>query len=404
MHVTEARSLRIRLLVSGATLAFVIGCGQGFTPEQVDASRQPVLGNQESTSAQNAVVQIFSPNRWDTGFLVAPTLVLTARSAVSEASEGTPAYWRCDSDAPVSPALAASRLTILVGVAAGPKARTRHVKRTFVGPGLDFCNDPLALLELEEPINDVAPMQLRLDTQATIGETGTLIGWGESTVSPQANSGLRRFQTTLDIRSVSGSTFITGPGGCYGDSGAPFVSAQTGAVAGVMIRFNPGDGARDADSADQHFSDCADASTVFQSLFSQRDWLRRAFAESHQAPWLEGAQSRPAVLGETCAGDSDCISGFCATAGSARFCSDFCDLNACPTGMQCLGAAGMKLCVPEEVPSEPASSASCEVAWGGEKSSDWPRLAALTLVIHQLRRRRTLLRSRKPNPQTRNSP
>jgi hypothetical protein len=278
-------------------------------------------------------------------------------------------------------------MKVMVGVAAG-KARTRMVKRTFVGPGLDFCNDPLALLELAEPINDVAPMQLRLDTPTTVNETGTLIGWGESTVSPQANSGLRRFQTQLTVRSLSGSKFITGPGGCYGDDGGPFVSTRTGAVAGVMIRFNPDDSAGDAGSLNEQFKDCLGASTVFQSLLSQGDWLRRAFAEAHQTPWLEGTSSSPAALGSTCAADSDCISGFCAGAGSARFCSDFCDLSPCPNGMQCLGAAGMKLCVPEQVRSEPASSASCTVVWRRDKSSAWPPLAALTVVIVRRRRRR----------------
>lgn len=65
----------------------------------------------------------------------------------------------------------------------------------------------------------------------------------------------------------------------------------------------------------------------------------------------------PGLLGSACAGDFDCDSGLCASAGGSSFCSQTCS-GACPSGMICTTVAGEgQICV----------FSSTEIALPGER-------------------------------------
>jgi len=59
-------------------------------------------------------------------------------------------------------------------------------------------------------------------------------------------------------------------------------------------------------------------------------------------------------LGSTCVESTDCITGTCATDGTAHLCTGSCDAaNVCPDGFECLGAGASAICWPA------ASSGGC---------------------------------------------
>lgn len=403
LSVLKMNSIK-RRAVSALAIGSLASLGCGQTAESAGVTWQQVVGPrvESSPSEQDAVVGIINHGAYATGFLVAPSLVMTARHVTFEEAKDGPWYVNCKSSAPVTQASDPSRFSILVGAHTPfADAKVLRAKRVFAGPDLDLCKDDIALMQLQDPISDIVPLQLRLDAGAIEGEQGTLVGWGSNNDQPQIKFGTQRYQVSLPILSVgrdyqspdtgdtvgvAPSTFLAGNGACFGDSGGPFISQETGSVVGVMSTIYLADPSTDLGKVPK-FEECLDALSVFQTLSFQRDWLRAAFAEAGEAPWLEGL-GRPAPVGASCQVDPECISGVCAVAGDTRFCSESCEQKSCPSDMLCAGPSGSHLCVPQRAKAGSAASASCAVTPLRTSQPAWVAVCFCALLIALWRRRR----------------
>jgi hypothetical protein len=339
------------LLVAGTSAS--VGCS---APEAdvLGVRANSIVNGDVSPDEQNAVVAIQYPGGITfTGTLVAPTLVLTARHGVigyADAMTGT-GFDCLDAiqGAPVDHNVPVEELSIHVG-SRTPIERLAGVVRIFSGRSLDLCESDVALLELDTPL-DVPPLPLRLQADTAPGEAGTLIGWGRT----ERDLGTGRFitahgsrrQVQLAIEAVGpddvpladgpvlrvlDSRFVTGPGACYGDSGAPFISQESGAVMGVFSTLD----LTGTDTNPPSLESCLVGHPVYRRLAAaQYSWLKDAFRTAGQAPWYEG-HARPAVTGSACQSNEECQSQLCLHAKSGNFCSQKCAADECPAGMACL--------------------------------------------------------------------
>jgi hypothetical protein len=161
--------------------------------------------------------------------------------------------------------------------------------------------------------------------------------------------------------------FVGTEGACAGDNGGPLISADTGAIVGVMSEIgNPN---VTLDLAGDGIGECLGGLSVFQRLDIQQSWLRQAFRERGLSPWVEGKR-RPADVGDVCTDGDECLSGLCLKAGAARLCSLSCSDEACPDGLECVGPDKERVCVPARVPSLPAGDSSCATL-PGDRASRW---------------------------------
>ena len=397
-HVVHGRCVERSVLLAVCGALLLCACGQGAETETLGLSEQAVIDGEPSPQAQNAVVAILNKqNEWATGVVVAPTLVLTALHFLFSATE--PYHLQCASDrsgTPIVALLEPAGFSILYGnqKQLTPVARGVHV---YHGADLDLCRNDIALLELDTPLT-VTPLPLRLDAPAQRQEAGILIGWGQSAASEPPGIGLRRLQSAQTVLTVGptllalddggqlqvgNGTFVTGDGACFGDGGAPFISAATGAVVGVFSTLATLDPR--AESQSFSFSECVGAHDVFRSVSAQSAWIREAFADTEQAPWLEGF-AQPAATGKSCKVDAECISQRCAVAGGVGFCTVSCESAPCPGELQCVGAPGTQLCVPPRLASGATAQSCC---MGISAPTRWATLLFTPLLFIWRRRRRS---------------
>ncbi len=383
-----------------------LGCGQSAGTEDVTGTRSPILDGEPSPSQQDATVLVFhDASHPCTGVVVAPTLVLTSRSCLFELDgEVSGAYYqRClpnGTGAPVT--YAYNPIDFVISVGTRPNARNQEAKgvHIYAGADLDTCGNDLALLEVDAPLSP-APLAMRLDAGPRLNETGMLVGWGIGDDVPSTTQRQVRLQRNVQVLAIPGmvyqipggpqlqvdaGSFVTGEAGCFGDQGGAFLSDQTGAIVGLLSSIEPVDPDLSLDAGLPY---CAGAANVYRSLPAQSQWIRDAFLRTQQVPWLEG-RSPPAATGQSCLDGGDCRSGICkATSEGALFCSEDCSSQACPQGLQCVGAPGDQWCAPAQVPSDDAYSARCSVGFGGRTHPVWLALALVAIAC--LRKRRSKL-------------
>lgn len=396
------------------SMMLVVDCGQAGA-ERADSVEQPIIGGLLSTSSQDATVLVHRTGQgvWCSGVVVAPTLVLTARSCVFDLPDSTDQifYVRCLSNntgTPVLRALDPAKFEIDVGTGK-PNNEARGV-RFYAGDELDLCENGMVLIEVDTPLSP-APLALRLDDPPVRNEMGKLVGWGLSE-DHRLVPGNERQQHQMQVLAVGGpsgsgfdlpdggqlnvadGSFVTGEGGCFVDQGGPFISDESGAVVGILGILEPADpNAKIADG----ISYCVGAHAVFRSLVAQRAWIRDAFVRTNQGPWLEG-HPPPAPLGQSCASPDDCASGICkTTTGGPQFCSQNCNSTACPVGLECLGAPGERWCMPARVPNSAQATASCAVVHTSPGGAAGWYLLPLAFALLRQRRRTLTSSSSKPH-------
>jgi MYXO-CTERM domain-containing protein len=183
------------------------------------------------------------------GALVAPNVVLTARhcvtrnltSAVSCDDKGNSANGKHvieDED----PSVIGVYLGASPSFAKAPVAKVRAI----VAPGGPYlCDSDIALVVLETPIRNVAPLAVRLRRPARTGEMIRAVGYGQNDQSSPIGTRFRKGGVAVLAQGagVSASKTPLGPHEfevglsiCQGDSGGPAISEETGAVIGVVSR------------------------------------------------------------------------------------------------------------------------------------------------------------------------
>jgi hypothetical protein len=361
----------------------LFGCG-GPEFEDVPARHdEGIVNGETSPASQNAIVVVYYDEAtWGTGSLVAPNLVLTSRHLLFEEPEmDVPGVIECNPDdstgGPVGRVRNAADILVMFGEKF-PMRETARGKQIRASNQLDLCSDDLALLEIDREVS-IEPLPLRLDLPTDKNELGRAVGWGLTDARRRSPPGSlpsltgKRNQIFLQIEevgpavyslpdggamTVARDTFVTGASGCYGDSGAPFLSAVTGAIIGTLTSFEP-DNLVAAPIGD--IDDCYESHATFRSLAPEREWILEAFRDAGAAPWFEGL-ARPAASGDACNLDEECVSGRCVITASTSLCSASCDADPCAAGQQCIEIDGGHWCVPERLEEEPQTSSSCGVS------------------------------------------
>lgn len=327
-----------------------------------------------------------------TGSLLAPRLVLTARHCVSETdpgascnSAGKPvAGGEVKSDHPASAIYVfggKDRPDFLSGAA--KPAKGLEIMTTGA---TTLCDNDIALVLLDRPLEDATIVPVKLDAMPTKGERVTVIGWGISDDSD--NPATRRQRTDVEVLEVGPgpqvgpAEFRVAEGTCQGDSGGPAV-ASTGAVLGALSRGGNGNSGVGLDT-------CLDATNIFSSISAHADFIREGYARVGQEPWLEG-QPNPLLSksGVTCASDSECQSNTCNFV--QKTCAEPCESDGvCGVGARCADQAGRRVCVQSP---EAASGCSLTKTPGSGPSQEPAGLVFALTVLFACARQKNRIRS-----------
>lgn len=237
----------------------VVACGVDERP--VGARRDPILGGTRDEARSGVVFVEVDPPVPNgpsvcTGFLVAPTLVMTARHCVGETAAQDPQSATCADETVMNKALVADRfgplvpastvrVTNAVDVIATPLSDLVGAKALHV-PSLASdvsCGQDVALVELERPLTGRV-LTLR-QTPAVVGETFTAVGYGNDGATLTRFVRTSRSGLAVDsvgvTRSSSGRVRTTSDdwtatlGPCQGDSGSPALDPND-RVIGLMQR------------------------------------------------------------------------------------------------------------------------------------------------------------------------
>jgi hypothetical protein len=214
---------------------------------------QPVFGGQVSTEDTDAVVYLVSGpgrDRYCSGTVVAPRLVITARHCIAPHVEGT---YQCDVDGgfnPTSPrdpedagavGLAYPPEQVEVRIGQFPyNEEPAYGEKIYTVSTDSICRNDIAIVRVDREL-PVPPRPMRLETPTYPGELITVVGYGKT----YTNVAGRHERHDVEILAVGESsiypegrgsfnrTFRLGQAACPGDSGGPSLS-DAGAVLGVF--------------------------------------------------------------------------------------------------------------------------------------------------------------------------
>jgi len=219
------------------------------------------------------------------GALVAPNLVLTARHCVTK---NTTTAVSCDEEGRSANGIHVTAdedpKTIGVYLGASPSFAKAPVAiaHAIVAPETPYlCDSDIALVVLDRPVTEVAPIPVRIHSPARAGETIRSVGYGQNDKRVPIGTRFRRGNVPVlaQGKMVSPSKtplgpheFEVGKSICQGDSGGPALSEETGAVIGVVSRGS---------GCDDDFGHIYTTTAGFEAMFE------RGFALAGSEPNLE---------------------------------------------------------------------------------------------------------------------
>jgi hypothetical protein len=292
-------------------LVLVLAGCQDFSVE-----RQAIVGGQPSDASDDEVVLILThvPEKDTaqgqfylncTGTLLAPNLVLTARHCVSRTSDGT---FVCDQNGQVTSGSGGQVTTDFLPadthVFVGPTLPATVDPTQFPGQATAYvhdagtvtCNDDLALIVLDKPIDNAKLAPIRLDGPVTADETLSVVGWGATETRFLPSTRQRRDGVgVVDIG--PSSTFRIGgqlanrewlatESVCQGDSGGPAFDSVTGAVVGTVSRGSNG-------GISTNGSGCVGTQHTFMQTGSFKDLIMMGFTKAGASPLPEMQPAPP---------------------------------------------------------------------------------------------------------------
>jgi len=280
------RLLTLSLLVGGCCVA---GCG--VDSDGSERVRAPLLGGEASGPDDDAVVYLESPGGACSGVLVAPNLVLSAAHCASKT--GSWSYFTCTEQGElVNGGTGAGEVgeehppeQIRVYTGSAMHELAAHGQQIVATGTTAACRNNLAFVVLDRRVEGVPIAPLRFGRAVHIGELVTAIGYGANDESNTV--GLRHRREGIPVVDIGNPprTFKVDWRLCLGDSGGPALSAETGAVVGVLSLLY--------DTCSSEF-----AGGAYTDLAPFRQLAFDAFQAAGADWWLEGEAS-PSPIGRS---------------------------------------------------------------------------------------------------------
>ena len=323
-------------------VAALAGCGAGDFAQgdpalpSVDLA-EPVVGVPDGDNDPAVVAIDVGGSSLCAGVLLAADVVLTAWhcAAVSAASFQCPRAAALTGD-PAPALVSPSSLRVLVGADVASAVERARARAIVVPGGLDPCANDVAVLLLDQSIDDVESV--------SVGPAGAAQGAHIRTVGfqPGGPDGVvtRFVREHVPVVATSTAQFDADESPCAAGCGGPALDETTGEVVGVASRWVSGNGGAVA-------FDMYTGAAAFLGLVGS------ALAQSTAAPVsaaraaLQKATKGPTDMGASCDRGSDCAAGACVTDGDQRYCTRGCSAaDACPTHFRCEKTAqGPEVCV-----------------------------------------------------------
>jgi hypothetical protein len=352
-------------------------------PERTSAASSAIVKGKDSDASQDGVVLVMHYDAVAkgggaasgcTGSLLTPRLLLTARHCVAITDSSA----ACDSEGkPVAGGqVTGDHVPSAIYVFGGKdrpdflsgNVRPSKGQEILTTGAKTLCNNDIALVLLDRPLEGAKIVPIRLDAGPKKSEKVTVVGWGIADDSP--NPPTRRQKTDVEVLDVGPAEqlgkaeFRVGEGTCQGDSGGPAIAAS-GAVLGALSRGGNGTPSIGADA-------CLGGTNIFSSVVGHADFIRAGYDKAGQEPWIEGAPNPLlAKMGGVCAVDADCVSNLCIADQPIKTCSQDCAVAACPDGFTCGDQSGKRVCL---VDKETRSEEGCAIA----AAQPQPRLSRLS--------------------------
>jgi|CZKU01.1.fsa_nt_gi hypothetical protein len=220
-------------------------------------------------------------------------------------------------------------LRILVGDDMATAVDRAHAREIVVPPDARLCGADLALVLLDQRIDDIEPLVAR-STGAARGDHVRTVGFGRAGGAKAKL--LRDHVAVLD----TAITELAIAGSALDEGGGPALDETTGAIVGVVSR---------------------NASLPFQAVYTRVDafapLVESALAMTESTPSSSTGTKKPkkgpADMGADCMAGSDCAAGVCVSAasGAQQYCSRGCGAHdRCPSLYACQRTqGGAQVCV-----------------------------------------------------------
>ncbi|MGO9836518.1 MAG: trypsin-like serine protease [Polyangiaceae bacterium] len=322
--VLLSRSLRA-LYVAGPVLIAPACSGEAPPPApivlgapSVDQA-DPVSGAPDNGD-DPAVIALDVAGRLCSGALIAPDVVITARHCVSALVGPV----ECPAKgAQIAGSTPARSVRILLGDDVS-SAVERATGRALVVPPTDsLCGADIALVLLDEPVDDVQPLTVR-PTGAANGDRVKSIGFGRFRGAGASMTKLVRDQVL--VLGTTSAELLVAEAPCDKDGcGGPAIDETSGEIVGVASRSVPG------------ASMASNAYTRADAFFNliENALAGSVFSTAEGAGVLKAKKGSP-DLGANCVRGADCSAGACVTVGVQRYCSRSCSGDdACPAHFRC---------------------------------------------------------------------
>lgn len=246
------------------------------------------------------------------GALVASDVVVTARHCVSILR----APLACPDDAAQATAwLPPGSIAVRTGDDVASTIERAHARAVVAPAAADLCASDVALLLLDEAIDDVQPLGVRA-TGAASGDRVRTVGWvARAKVLRDHVTVLETSPFALRLREIPADA-----------AGGPALDESTGDIVGIASRASAGGPSSGA---------------VYTRTDAFLSLIELALAQSASGVTSRGthllkSHKGPADMGSNCVRGEDCAAGACVEVDVARYCSRTCSArDRCPPRFRC---------------------------------------------------------------------